>query len=247
MAAEPVKLTRSTSGCSTSAAPASPPSPCTTLRTPGGTPASSASCAKNDAEAGVCSEGFTTAAFPQKIAGNAFHATFGSGVLKLMISAATPSGCRIVMTVRCGMLAVVVRPYERRPSPATKSPISIAASVSPSCERLRLAGLLDDDRGGLVAALAEEEGELPDDVSTRDSGALGPRGLRCPRRRDRVRNVVGSRTCDAAEHRLVGGTDLLEPGAGACRQGLPVDEVLDVRQGYQADQPPSTTTFEPVA
>ena len=41
--------------------------------------------AKNDADAGVCSDGFTTAALPQKIAGNAFHATFGSGVLKLMI------------------------------------------------------------------------------------------------------------------------------------------------------------------
>ena len=80
----------------------------------------------------MCSEGFTTAAFPQKIAGNAFHATFGSGVLKLMISAATPSGCRVVRTVLFSMLAVVVRPYERRPSPATKSPISTAASVSPS-------------------------------------------------------------------------------------------------------------------
>ena len=33
---------------------------------------------KNEADAGVCSEGFTTAAFPQKIAGNAFQATFGS-------------------------------------------------------------------------------------------------------------------------------------------------------------------------
>ncbi len=58
----------------------------------------------------MCSDGFTTAAFPQKIAGNDFHATFGKGVLKLVISAATPSGCRTVSTVRFGMLAVVVRP-----------------------------------------------------------------------------------------------------------------------------------------
>ena len=47
---------------------------------------------------------------PAEDRGNAFHATFGSGVLKLMISAATPSGCRRVSTVRCAMLAVVVRP-----------------------------------------------------------------------------------------------------------------------------------------
>jgi hypothetical protein len=80
----------------------------------------------------VCSDGFTTAAFPQKSAGKAFHAMFGSGVLKLITSAATPRGCRTVSTVRCSMLAVVVRPYERRPSPAMKRPISTAASVSPS-------------------------------------------------------------------------------------------------------------------
>ena len=58
----------------------------------------------------MCSDGFRTAAFPHRSAGKAFQATFGSGVLKLMISPATPSGCRTVSTVRCGMLAVVVRP-----------------------------------------------------------------------------------------------------------------------------------------
>src|SRR5438132_1389857 len=36
------------------------------------------------------------------------------------------------MTVRWGRLDVVVRPYSRRPSPATKWPISTAASTSPS-------------------------------------------------------------------------------------------------------------------
>jgi hypothetical protein len=66
--------------------------PWTTLSTPAGTPASSASSPKSRAEAGVCSDGFTIAAFPQKMAGNAFHATLGSGVLKLMMRAATPSG-----------------------------------------------------------------------------------------------------------------------------------------------------------
>ena len=84
--------------------------PWTTFSTPSGKPASRASSPKSQADAGVCSEGLTTAAFPQKTAGNAFQATFGSGVLKLMISPATPSGCRSVSTVRWAMLAVVVRP-----------------------------------------------------------------------------------------------------------------------------------------
>jgi len=70
------------------------------LRTPSGTPARLESSPKSQAETGVCSEGFTTAEFPQKIAGKAFQATLGSGVLKLMISAATPSGWRTVITVR---------------------------------------------------------------------------------------------------------------------------------------------------
>ena len=87
--------------------------------------------AEPHADAGACSDGFRTEAFPQKIDGNAFQATFGSGVLNEISSAATPTGRRRVSTVRWGIEAVVVRPYERRPSPATNSPISTAASVSP--------------------------------------------------------------------------------------------------------------------
>ena len=131
VAAEPVKLTRSTRGSSTSGTPASGPSPWTTLSTPGGRPASRQSRPNHHAETGVCSDGFSTEPLPQKIEGNAFHATFGSGVLKEIRSAATPTGRRSVSTVRCGIDAVVVRPYDRRPSPATKSPISTAASTSP--------------------------------------------------------------------------------------------------------------------
>ena len=51
----------------------------------------------------MCSDGFSTEPLPQKIDGNAFQATFGSGVLNEMSSAATPTGLRSVSTVRCGM------------------------------------------------------------------------------------------------------------------------------------------------
>src|SRR6266545_3811747 len=110
LAAEPVKLTRSTSGCSTSAAPASAPSPCTTLSTPAGSPVSTQIVANRWADAGVASEGFSTAPLPQNTAGNTFQATLGSGVLNEMINPATPTGCRTVITVLCAMVAVVVRP-----------------------------------------------------------------------------------------------------------------------------------------
>ena len=46
---EPVKLSTSTSGCSTSAPPASAPKPCTMLSTPGGSPASCAISANSQA------------------------------------------------------------------------------------------------------------------------------------------------------------------------------------------------------
>ena len=111
--------------------PASGPSPWSTLRTPGGRPASRQSRPNQSADSGACSDGLSTEPFPQKIDGNAFQATLGSGVLNEISSAATPTGRRSVSTVRFGIEAVVVRPYERRPSPATNSPISTAASVSP--------------------------------------------------------------------------------------------------------------------
>ena len=109
-AVEPVKLMRSTSGDSTSAAPASSPSPCTTLSTPGGRPASCASRAKAHALSGVSSAGLSTAAFPQRSAGKTFHATLAIGVFAAMMRPVTPSGWRTVWAVLLGIALVVVRP-----------------------------------------------------------------------------------------------------------------------------------------
>ena len=58
----------------------------------------------------MCSDGLSTAALPQRSAGNTFQATFGSGVLKEISRPATPTGWRTVITVRWGMVAVVVFP-----------------------------------------------------------------------------------------------------------------------------------------
>src|SRR5688500_5821482 len=107
---DPVKLTMSTSGDSTRAAPASFPKPWTTLNTPEGSPASRANRAKAQALAGASSDGFSTAALPQTRAGNTFHATLAIGVLAAMMSPATPSGWRTVMALLLGVALVVVRP-----------------------------------------------------------------------------------------------------------------------------------------
>ena len=67
----PVKLILSTSRWPTSAAPASAP-PTTTLRTPGGRPASAASSAKRSMPKGASSGGLATTVLPAASAGPHF-------------------------------------------------------------------------------------------------------------------------------------------------------------------------------
>ena len=81
-----------------------------TLSTPAGTPASAASRAKASAVSGASSDAFRTAAFPQRSAGNTFHATFAIGVFAEMIRPATPSGWRSVIAWRFGTALGIVRP-----------------------------------------------------------------------------------------------------------------------------------------
>src|ERR671911_490198 len=91
---EPTKLTAATSGCSRIASTATL-SPCTTLKTPSGTPASlSSSAAQIDAD-GSFSDGLSTNVLPQASAGPHIHMGTIAGKLNGVIPATTPSGCRI--------------------------------------------------------------------------------------------------------------------------------------------------------
>src|ERR671914_2499486 len=91
---EPTKLTAFTSGCSSSASTATL-SPCTTLKTPLGTPASlSSSAVQIDAE-GSFSDGLSTKVLPHASAGAHIHMGTMAGKLNGVIPATTPSGCRI--------------------------------------------------------------------------------------------------------------------------------------------------------
>ena len=90
-AVEPVNAILSTSGWSTSAAPVSP-SPVTTLSTPSGMPASSASSPRRSAVSGVCSAGLSTIVLPAASAGASFQAAISSGKFQGMICPHTPTG-----------------------------------------------------------------------------------------------------------------------------------------------------------
>src|SRR5207244_3699030 len=66
---EPVKPIFATCGCSTRRCPTTRPGPTTTLTTPSGIPASSASSASRSVESGVSSAGLSTTVFPHASAG----------------------------------------------------------------------------------------------------------------------------------------------------------------------------------
>ena len=88
---EPVKAILSTSGCSTSGAPAVSPNPGTMLITPAGKPASSINSAKYNADSGVCSAGFRTTVHPVARAAPNFHIAIRSGKFQGIICPTTPT------------------------------------------------------------------------------------------------------------------------------------------------------------
>ena len=98
MATDPVNEIASTSGCSTSACPTSWPVPCTTLNTPGGSPASIATSAISTAAIGVCSAGLRTTELPAASAA-ATKAKTAVGPFHGMIKPTTPMGSRTCETL----------------------------------------------------------------------------------------------------------------------------------------------------
>jgi hypothetical protein len=87
---EPVKVIFDISGCRESASPVMRPSPCTTLKSPGGTPASMANSASRSADQGVSSDGLSTTALPAASAAPTFHDTMTSGKFHGVIAPMTP-------------------------------------------------------------------------------------------------------------------------------------------------------------
>ena len=202
-AVEPVKLMRSTSGDSTSAAPASSPSPCTTLSTPGGRPASCASRAKAHALSGVSSAGLSTAAFPQRSAGKTFHATLAIGVFAAMMRPVTPTGWR---TVSRGLVG------DRAGGGATVEPATFAGDEHPHLDRgaglapgilERLAGLLRDQAGQLLLSVPHQERDGPQVIPPAHHGARRPARLGAARGGHRRPHVLGPRARHFGDHPAV--------------------------------------------
>lgn len=90
----PVNEISGTSGCFTSASPASSPKPLTRLKTPSGTPASRKISAQSEADRGVNSAGLSTTVLPVASAGASFHDSSMNGVFHGVMRPATPLGLR---------------------------------------------------------------------------------------------------------------------------------------------------------
>ena len=97
MGVEPTKLIAATSGLCSSASTATL-SPCRTLKTPSGSPASAHSRAIQRAAEGSFSLGLRTTVLPRAIASGKNHIGTMAGKLKGLMMPTTPSGCRIECT-----------------------------------------------------------------------------------------------------------------------------------------------------
>ena len=91
---EPVNEIRRSSGCETSAAPTCSPIPCSTLKAPGGKPASAVRSASSEQESGDHSAGFSTTGQPAASAGATFQVDSMNGAFQGVITAAGPAGIR---------------------------------------------------------------------------------------------------------------------------------------------------------
>ena len=96
---DPVKQTLRTSGWVTNRSPTTDPLPGTTLRTPSGRPASTASSPMRIAVRGVSSAGLRTTVLPAASAGANPHAAMGIGKFQGTMMPTTPSGSWNVTSV----------------------------------------------------------------------------------------------------------------------------------------------------
>src|SRR5579864_5707415 len=146
MGVEPTKLTALMSGCARMASTATL-SPCTTLNTPSGNPASAHSEASSTDADGSFSDGLSTNVLPQAMASGNIHIGTMAGKLNGVMPATTPTGCLIeyestpVETFsenpplsRCGMPqanSTTSRPRATSPA-ASEATLPCSAVISPA-------------------------------------------------------------------------------------------------------------------
>ena len=146
----PTNDTAATSGCASSASTASA-SPCTTLKTPSGNPASCTSSASSIEADGSFSDGFRTNALPQATALASIHSGTITGKLNGVMPATTPTRLQHGVDVDPGDTSELWEPFSRCGMPQANSTHSRPRATSPRGVVEHLAVLARDDPGQLVA------------------------------------------------------------------------------------------------
>ena len=207
-----MKLILRTSSCVVSSGPISSGWPVTTLKTPGGTPASAASSASAKAVSGVCSAGLTTMVHPAASAGAALRVIMAAGKFQGVMAAQTPTGS-FRTTMRpdaCG--AMKTSPLTRLASSANHSMKEPAYATSPlaSASGLPSSRTISRARCSVLAATSSAQARRTADRSLPDR--LRQAGsARCAA-------SMASRTCP----RLIAGTvATTSPVAGSSTSIVP--------------------------
>ena len=107
---EPVKDSLRTIGLAQISPPMSRAAPVTTLKTPGGMPARSASSASARAEKGVCVAGLAIIVQPAASAAPALRVIIAAGKFHGVIAAQTPTGSRVTSRRRSGPFGGMISP-----------------------------------------------------------------------------------------------------------------------------------------
>ena len=239
----PTNETAFTSGCSSRRSTATL-SPCTTLNTPAGSPASAHSAASQFAADGSFSDGLRITALPAAIAiGKNQHGTI-AGKLNGLITATTPSGWRIEYTSTLDDTLSENSPLSSCAMPHANSTTSRPRVTSPHRVARDLAVLRGDDRGELFGAVRR---------AARGTGT-GPRPLGQRRRRATSANAAvaaataastssATRTRPASWPAPVAGSYTSPVRSSVPRRGRTVDPVRHQRQriGHESNVPRPTT------
>ena len=218
-------------GCASTASTASR-SPCTTLKTPAGRPASASSSASRTEADGSRSEGFRRNVFPQASAIGNIHIGTMAGKLNGVIPAATPSGWRMEkLSTPCETFSLKL-PFSSSGRPQANSTTSRPRAISPRasdstlpCSRVRQAASASALRATRSRNVNSTCARRPSEVSrqpgnARVAASTARSTVAASARATCACARSGRRVPDVAPARAALGRRAVDPVENACRHGF---------------------------
>ena len=241
MGVDPTKLIDATSGWVSRPSTATL-SPCSTLNTPSGRPASAQSRAIHNAAEGTFSDGLITTVLPAAMATGKNHIGTMAGKLKGLMIPATPIGARIEDTSTPVEALSVEPPLSRCGIPQANSTTSWPRATLARGVGGDLAVLGGDDLRELSGAGVEQLPEPEHDRRPRGQRGVAPSRERRGRRRHHLRHLVlggeGHPLGDRAGRGVGDVADVLG-GALQLLAARPVGQDLDVGHRLSVTTPPA--------